>query len=138
MLPGGGPFDPAAFRLPRTVHGRLSDLCHKPWNWFLDQSQESLVARPRNQINAVKSKAWRHFAFPVRVAKERKANPKHVKDLRALPAIPCDTDATRKCSMFAECSLRSRGSQTEESPSRSGLSTAAMVLVTIVPNTMSG
>lgn len=26
------------------------------------------------------------------------SNPKHVKDLRALPAIPCDTDATRKWS----------------------------------------
>jgi hypothetical protein len=36
------------------------------------------------------------LAFAVRVAEERKANPKHVKGLQALPAIPCDTNATRK------------------------------------------
>src|SRR5581483_6560354 len=51
----------------------------------------------RKQNNAVRSKTWRRFAFAARVAKERRANPKHVKGLRALPAIPCDTDATREC-----------------------------------------
>ena len=43
-------------------------------------------------------------ANPVRVAKERKAKPKYVKGLRALPAISCDTDATRNGRVFASCS----------------------------------